>query len=264
MFVLVESTKEKYEDEIITKIVSVSDNKEILSRFLEDEIKKKLSDAPTEVADKAISDFEANKKQGYSGVNVISDSGEYIDVRFDENGMLYFYSTGCPSNMDSVVKTKEIHQITNIDTIDDFRGAYSFLSNFYSCDIDYDGENYTSSECAFQAMKESDKSKRGNWSHLSPSEAKKKGRKCKLRSDWEEVKVNIMFDILKAKFSDEDLKTRLLLTGDKPLIEGNQWHDNFWGNCTCRKCEGIKGKNMLGKLLMKLRSEIRVNEQNAK
>ena len=54
-----------------------------------------------------------------------------------------------------------------------------------------------------------------------------------------------MYDILKKKFSDDDLKARLLLTGDKKLIEGNKWHDNFWGNCTCKKCENVEGKNML-------------------
>lgn len=33
------------------------------------------------------------------------------------------------------------------------------------------------------------------------------------------------------------------------------WHDNFWGNCTCVKCENIEGQNWLGKLLMKVRDE---------
>ncbi|MBP3491323.1 NADAR family protein [bacterium] len=112
-------------------------------------------------------------------------------------------------------------------------------------------------ESAFQAMKEADPAARANYSHLYPSEAKKKGKTCNLRHDWEEVKVDIMYDILKVKFSDEDLKARLLLTGDKELIEGNRWHDNFWGNCICKKCEAIEGKNMLGKLLMKLRRELR-------
>lgn len=69
-----------------------------------------------------------------------------------------------------------------------------------------------------------------------------------------------MYDILKTKFSDDDLKARLLLTGDKKLIEGNTWHDNFWGDCTCKKCETVERKNTLGKLLMKLRDELRENK----
>ena len=47
----------------------------------------------------------------------------------------------------------------------------------------------------------------------------------------------------------------LLSTGDVAIIEGNYWHDNFYGQCTCEKCAG-KGKNKLGKLLMDIRSEL--------
>ena len=168
-----------------------------------------------------------------------------------------FYTAGCPLAREYAGETKQILKIKSTDVIDEFREAYGFLSNFHLCDLDYDGNNYCCVESAFQAMKEANPAARVNYSHLYPSEAKKKGKTCNLRSDWEEVKVDIMYDILKAKFSDEDLKARLLLTDDKELIEGNNWHDNFWGNCVCKKCEAIEGKNMLGKLLMKLRTELR-------
>lgn len=82
----------------------------------------------------------------------------------------------------------------------------------------------------------------------------------KLYNLQEKLQLDVMYDILKAKFSDEDLKARLLLTAEKQLIEGNNWHDNFWGNCTCKKCGSIEGKNMLGKLLMKLREELQENK----
>jgi predicted NAD-dependent protein-ADP-ribosyltransferase YbiA (DUF1768 family) len=52
----------------------------------------------------------------------------------------------------------------------------------------------------------------------------------------------------------------LLATGDEELIEGNTWHDNTWGNCVCQKCQDIPGRNMLGMLLMELRTEIRYKE----
>jgi hypothetical protein len=39
------------------------------------------------------------------------------------------------------------------------------------------------------------------------------------------------------------------------LIEGNWWHDNFYGSCTCNKCVN-KGENNLGKILMKIREEL--------
>ena len=54
----------------------------------------------------------------------------------------------------------------------------------------------------------------------------------------------------------EDLKEMLLQTGDEELVEGNYWHDVYFGVCSCPKC-GNKGENHLGKLLMKIRSEIK-------
>jgi predicted NAD-dependent protein-ADP-ribosyltransferase YbiA (DUF1768 family) len=60
-----------------------------------------------------------------------------------------------------------------------------------------------------------------------------------------------MREILIAKFSqNEDIKGKLLATGDTELIEGNTWGDTFWG-----VCRG-EGTNWLGKLLMEVRTEI--------
>ena len=54
----------------------------------------------------------------------------------------------------------------------------------------------------------------------------------------------------------------LLGTSTKELVEGNYWHDNVWGDCSCEKCKNIKGQNLLGKQLMQVRQEIRtVNER---
>jgi hypothetical protein len=39
-------------------------------------------------------------------------------------------------------------------------------------------------------------------------------------------------------------------------LEGNNWHDNTWGNCLCDKCKGIEGKNLLGNILMQVREEL--------
>lgn len=77
-----------------------------------------------------------------------------------------------------------------------------------------------------------------------------------LRKNWEEVKDNVMEEIIKNKFSTPELAAKLKSTGKEELIEGNYWHDNYWGNCTCQKCATIKGKNKLGKILMKIRSEL--------
>ena len=68
-----------------------------------------------------------------------------------------------------------------------------------------------------------------------------------------------MYEICKAKFlQNEDLRIRLLATGDEYLEEGTTgWHDNYWGNCECEKCKNIEGKNTLGKILMRVRKELR-------
>jgi len=69
--------------------------------------------------------------------------------------------------------------------------------------------------------------------------------------DWEEVKDGIMLDALRLKFTQHsELKELLLSTGDEEIIEDSPI-DSYWG---CGS-DG-EGKNMLGKLLMKLRSEL--------
>lgn len=145
--------------------------------------------------------------------------------------------------------------------IDVFHGAkYGFLSNFHKCSIIYHGIRYNHSEGAFQAQKTLDEQKRREISMLDPGRAKSTcGRhgSITLRPDWEEVKDNLMYEIVLAKFTqNKDLKEKLLDTGDAELIEGNTWHDNYWGNCTCNKCKNIDGQNNLGKILMRVRKEL--------
>jgi predicted NAD-dependent protein-ADP-ribosyltransferase YbiA (DUF1768 family) len=65
-----------------------------------------------------------------------------------------------------------------------------------------------------------------------------------------------MYEVVLAKFDQHpELLTRLLATDESLLIEGNWWHDNFWGDCRCGKkpeCRAM-GENMLGKTHMKIR-----------
>lgn len=137
-----------------------------------------------------------------------------------------------------------------MNKIDEFRGKYFFLSNFYNCKVIYNGVEYENNESAFQAQKQPNIAH--TFSHLNPSQAKSKGRKVTLRHDWEKVKDSIMFEICYNKFSkNEELKEKLLLTGDAELIEGNTWNDTYWGVCKGR------GKNKLGKILMKIREELK-------
>lgn len=130
-----------------------------------------------------------------------------------------------------------------------FRGELEFLSNYYPVRIEYGGIVYPSTEHAYQAQKTNDPDLR-----LQISKAPFKGIKRMvkdLRPDWEEVKVSIMKDLIELKFGP--LAQKLLDTDPMYLEEGNYWHDNFWGNCSCPRCSTIVGQNVLGKLLMKRR-----------
>ena len=142
--------------------------------------------------------------------------------------------------------------------IDCFDGKYAFLSNFYSSPISpfNDGIVYPTVEHAFQAYKTTDINKRKEIAaQPTPGKAKYLGRHVKIRDDWQEIRINVMYIALKEKFKDLELQTKLLSTGNAELIEGNTWSDNFWGDCHCPKCRDIKGENNLGKLLMKIRED---------
>lgn len=142
-------------------------------------------------------------------------------------------------------------------TIDSFSDEYDFLSNFYDCSVEYEGITYLSSEAAFQAAKTLDMKEREEFSTLSASKAKAKGRKIQIREDWEEVKFNIMYEIIKNKFlQNPHLLQKLMATGNAELIEGNWWHDNIWGACKCDKCASQFKSNQLGKILMLFRAEV--------
>ena len=80
-------------------------------------------------------------------------------------------------------------------------------------------------------------------------------RKLPLRRDWESVKEKVMLDALRAKFTQNaDLKAILLGTGDAVLVEHTA-RDAYWGDGG----DG-SGKNRLGRLLMRLRDELRAVE----
>lgn len=139
-----------------------------------------------------------------------------------------------------------------------FDGEYDWLSNFYLCDICYEGEYYTSTEAAFQAQKCIDIKEKKLFLDLAPGKAKRLGKKVKLRSDWEDVKERIMLKVLWIKFtSHDDLREKLLQTDNAYLIEGNYWGDQFWGVCPVDGEPGRDGLNKLGQLLMLVRSNIK-------
>jgi ribA/ribD-fused uncharacterized protein len=143
--------------------------------------------------------------------------------------------------------------------IDDFRGDYHFLSNFAPAPVTLDGMQFPTVEHAYQAAKTLDPQERQQILGAStPGLARKMGRKLTLRPDWPDVKVKVMQDLVAQKFDGHpDLVKLLLATGDGELMEGNTWHDNFWGDCRCPRCAETTGQNWLGRILMEVRERLR-------
>ena len=134
--------------------------------------------------------------------------------------------------------------------IDSFFGEYRWLSNFYPCEVKYEGITYPTVEHAYQAAKTRDTEIRKRIAYLpKPGQAKREGRKIQIRGNWEFIKISTMEQLLEQKFTQPKFKKLLLETKGIRLIEGNKWGDIFWG-----MCEG-RGANYLGGLLMNIRKK---------
>ena len=138
-----------------------------------------------------------------------------------------------------------------------FNGEYSFLSNMYSCEVIHRDRLFPSSEHAY-IYERCDP-----WNNdlhevykklliLSPKEAKKFGRnETIITPAWDVIKKNKMYQIVYEKFSqNEDLKKKLIDTGDAYIEETNYWKDTYWGVCDGR------GQNKLGEILMIVRNSL--------
>ena len=126
---------------------------------------------------------------------------------------------------------------------------YQFLSNGYGCFVTFEVLRYPSVDHAFQAAKTRDSEERKNFTVMdSAKTAIYWGKKLDLRSDWEDVKVDIMAELLRSKFSNPTLKQKLLDTDDALIIASG---DRFWGQVNG------EGENTLGILLMKVREELK-------
>ena len=148
------------------------------------------------------------------------------------------------------------------DIISSFRGDNAFLSNFYTINISIKGKVWKSSEAMYMACKTTDSVMHEKIRlTTSAAQAKRLGKTVRLIDGWEHKKDEVMLKCLRLKFTlNQECKDKLLATGTANLIEGNTWHDNYWGNCTCPKCTQITGRNQLGKTLMQVRSELQMTE----
>lgn len=127
------------------------------------------------------------------------------------------------------------------------RGQYFFLSNFAESPM-----TAPTLEHHYQAAKCINKEDAQIILNAkSPAEAKKLSRKMKIRPDFNKIKLQVMEDLLRKKFQDKNLAKKLKETENEEIVEGNWWNDTYWGICNG------KGENHLGKLLMKIRDELR-------
>ena len=157
-------------------------------------------------------------------------------------------------------KTEDFEGINSIDgqrSIKFYKanGTYGFLSNLYKKTIIFEGREFPTSEHAYQFGKFKDEIVR-EWAMESPKPHLLAILSHGLLSwdivkDWNKIKVERMYNVLKVKFTDIELKQKLLATKNSILIE-NSKTDALWGIGRLGK-----GKNLLGKLLMRIRDEIR-------
>ena len=133
--------------------------------------------------------------------------------------------------------------------------AYGDFSNFALYPIKLKGKVWQTSEHYFQAQKFAGTEHENKIRKASnPMQAAKLGRsrKVNIRLDWDKVKDNIMFEAVKAKFTQhQELKELLLSTQDAIIVEHTE-NDAYWGDG-----RNGKGKNRLGKILMKVREQLR-------
>ena len=129
------------------------------------------------------------------------------------------------------------------------------FSNFAPYPIQANGKTWPTSEHYFQASKfagtpHAEKIRKAP----SPMKAAELGRtrRVRMRKNWDSMRDNVMLEALRAKFTQHaELRTLLLSTGESRLIEHTE-NDSYWGDGG----DG-SGKNRLGKLLMKVRTELR-------
>lgn len=151
--------------------------------------------------------------------------------------------------------TKKFLETDDENNVYAFRGKYNFLSNFSKSKVEIFGVVCETIEHAYQAAKTEINSERNAILYATtPAEAKKLGTKTTIRSDWNEIKLGVMENLLRQKFAEGTELLEKLKNISGEIAEGNWWCDVWWGMCACDKHQG-EGLNNLGKLLMKIRDE---------
>lgn len=137
--------------------------------------------------------------------------------------------------------------------------TYGCFSNLFRRPVEFENVVFDTAEHAYQAGK-ARKPEVREWILSAPSPALVAMAAHGLywwdiRSDWSKIKFDRMREVLRAKFTQhEDLREILLSTGDFRLVESatvDNPVNRLWGEVNG------KGKNMLGQMLMELRTQLR-------
>ena len=131
-----------------------------------------------------------------------------------------------------------------------FLGDKYFLSNGYECPLVYEKIEYPSAEAAYNAQKSEDIEIRKQFCTMKWKQARDYGQEVKLRDGWDDMRDEIMLNVIRAKFKNNKLRERLLMTRTEYLEEANDFGDTYWGTV-----DG-KGLNKLGEILMQVRREL--------
>lgn len=154
----------------------------------------------------------------------------------------------------------ELHKLDTESQVLFYENDFYPLSNFSAFRLRWRGIDFDTSEHAYHWEKfDGDASHQPEIQRLirqarSAHEAFKIAEEYRAsrRLDWDRIKLNIMGNILREKAAQHEyVRRKLLATGDRELIE-DSWRDAFWGWGPNRD-----GQNMLGKLWMEVRAELR-------
>jgi ribA/ribD-fused uncharacterized protein len=149
------------------------------------------------------------------------------------------------------------HGLDTDETVCFYEQEFYPLSNFSAFTLEWKGYRFDTSEAAYHWEKftgpDNGLARFAICTAPSAHAAFQIARSFKesKRTDWDDVKINVMRTILRAKVAQHPyVRKKLLETGVRRLVE-NSWRDDFWG-----WGERRDGKNTLGVLWMEIRSEV--------
>jgi ribA/ribD-fused uncharacterized protein len=148
------------------------------------------------------------------------------------------------------------HRLDTDSQIFFYENEFYVLSNYAAFRLMWQGTIFDTSEAAYHWEKFPDKPFIRRFIQNAPSahvaQQIANEYKDERRADWDLIKVDRMAHILRAKCRQHEyVRRKLLETGLRELIE-DSWRDDFWG-----WGPNHDGQNMMGKLWMEIRDEIR-------